>query len=81
MKKVTYIIVAWNNKDILDDCIGSINQQDYPTKEIILVDNASKDNTVDYVREKYPNVTILPQDANYGFAKGNNIGFLRPRHH
>ena len=77
MKKATYIIVAWNNKDILDDCIGSINQQDYPTREIILVDNASKDNTVDYVREKYPNVTVLPQDANYGFAKGNNIGIRK----
>lgn len=71
---VAFVIVSWNNKDLLDDCIGSIKKQDYPHKRIILVDNASSDGTVDYLPEMYPEVEVLAQAKNYGFAKGNNIG-------
>lgn len=71
---VAYVVVCWNNKDLIDECIESINQQTYPNKKIILVDNASADDTVQYVGTKYPDVKVLPQKKNYGFAKGNNIG-------
>jgi GT2 family glycosyltransferase len=74
---VAYIIVSWNNKTILDDCIDSINQQDYADKKIILVDNDSSDGTVQYIKEKFPSVLVLPQEANLGFAKGNNIGIMK----
>lgn len=71
---VAYIIVSWNNKDLLDECIASINAQEYPNKKIVLVDNNSADDTVAYVAAHYPEVEVLPQADNYGFAKGNNIG-------
>jgi GT2 family glycosyltransferase len=75
---VAYVIVAWNNKVILGNCIESICQQDYESrKRILLVDNASSDGTTDYVLKNYPNVEILAQNKNYGFARGNNIGIAR----
>lgn len=74
---VAYIIVCWNNKKILGECIESIEQQDYAKKRIILVDNASKDNTTEYIADTFPEVEILAQSKNHGFAKGNNIGIRK----
>lgn len=72
---VVFILVSWNNKMILDGCIKSIISQKYNGKiKITLVDNNSSDDTLEYVSKKYPNVDILPQLENNGFAKGNNIG-------
>jgi GT2 family glycosyltransferase len=74
---VAYIVVCWNNQDLIDECIQSIQAQDYEHKKIFLVDNASSDDTVNYVRKQYKDVEVLPQPANYGFAKGNNIGITQ----
>lgn len=72
---VAYIIVSWNNKTLLDECIKSIKLQKYSGKiKIIIVDNNSSDDTVKYVSKKYPTVELLPQFENNGFARGNNIG-------
>ena len=72
---VAYIVVSWNNKTLLDECIASIMDQNTTlAKKIILVDNDSKDGTVAYIEANYPDVVLLPQTFNYGFAKGNNIG-------
>jgi GT2 family glycosyltransferase len=75
--KVAYIIVSWNNENLLKDCIESVILQDYPNKTIILVDNDSKDNSVSYVRASFPEVNILEQSDNLGFAKGNNLGIAK----
>ena len=72
--KVAYVIVSWNNKDLLDDCIQSIVDQDYTNKSIILVDNNSADDTVEYIRKNYPEVQVIAEPVNHAFAKGNNIG-------
>lgn len=71
---VAYIIVCWNNKDLLEECINSILEQDYTNKKIIFVDNDSRDGSAEFVKKKFPSVIILRQPDNYGFAKGNNIG-------
>lgn len=71
---VAYVVLGWNNKDLLKGCFESIISQDYPYKKIVYVDNASEDGTVDYVKKNYPSVEVLEQPKNYGFAKGNNIG-------
>ena len=71
---VAYVIVAWNNKDLLNECIESILKQDYVNKKIILVDNHSSDDTVEYLKTNYKDIILLPQEDNHGFAKGNNIG-------
>lgn len=74
---VAFVIVSWNNKTLLDECIESITKQDYPNIKIILVDNNSKDDTVEYIKRHYPGITVLPQVSNHGFAKGNNIGIKK----
>jgi len=75
---VAYIIVSWNNKGILKDCIESIYRQIYDgPKRIILVDNSSSDDTLDFVATNFPDVEVLAQPKNYGFARGNNIGIAR----
>lgn len=73
-----YIIVSWNNKDLLDDCIESIIKQDYSgNKKIILIDNNSSDDTQKYISKKYPKVELIASTQNNGFAKGNNIGIKK----
>lgn len=71
---VAFVVVSWNNQKLLKDCLESIKRQDYQDIKIILVDNNSNDTTIDYLRESFPEVRVLPQTQNHGFAKGNNIG-------
>ncbi len=71
---VAYIIISWNNRDILDECIDSIDTQSYPHRKIILVDNNSADSTVEDIEKKYPHVKIIALPENTGFTGGNNIG-------
>jgi len=72
---VAYIIVSWNNKDLLKECIQSIADQDCTEKKrIILIDNNSSDDTIEYLEKDFPNVEVIASLENNGFAKGNNIG-------
>lgn len=71
---VSAIIVNWNGKQFLDDCISSLLKQTYKNCEIILVDNASTDGSVSYVRKKYPRVRIIKNNKNVGFGNAVNIG-------
>lgn len=71
--KVVYIVVGWNNKDLLKECFESIENQTHKNTITYYVDNNSADNSVEFVKENFPKVVILAQDENTGFAKGNNI--------
>jgi GT2 family glycosyltransferase len=73
-KKVAYIIVGWNNRDLLKECLDSINDQTYNNHKIFYIDNDSKDESVAYVMKNFPGVTVIEPGYNTGFAKGNNIG-------
>lgn len=59
------------------DCILHIQKLDYPVQEIILVDNASTDGSVEAVRDKFPDVTLIVNDENYGAIEGKNIGLRK----
>lgn len=75
MIDISIIIVSWNAKDFVDKCLTSI--YDNPTActiETIVVDNASTDGVPDMVKEKYPQVCLIQNAENLGFAKANNIG-------
>jgi GT2 family glycosyltransferase len=75
---VSFIIVNWNTRELLLQCIGSIisTKGDY-SQEIIVVDNASQDGSSEAVKEKYPEVIIIQNSSNLGFAKANNIGIKK----
>lgn len=67
------IIVTYNSRHYLDACLRSVFGQDYP-HEVILVDNCSQDDTVQYVRESFPEVRVIECPENRGYGSGNNLG-------
>lgn len=75
MIDITVIIVNWNTRQYTLDCIRSLYayQGDY-TLEIIVVDNASKDDSVSALKAEYPDVIIVENKDNLGFAGANNQG-------
>lgn len=75
--KVAFVIVGWNNQDLLSQCLGSIRGQTYKNRLVIFIDNNSTDDSVAFIRAHYPEVVLLPQTKNTGFARGNNIGIRR----
>lgn len=66
------IVVNWNGKRFLDDCLTALERQTYPNFGVILVDNGSTDGSVEFVRERFPRVDILGLPENVGFAGANN---------
>lgn len=77
MKKISIIIVNWNGKDFLANCLNSLDKISYPNYEIIIVDNNSSDDSVEFIKSNYSDVLIIRNDKNIGFAKANNIGFQK----
>jgi GT2 family glycosyltransferase len=71
---VSIVIVTWNGRQYLDACLEAVAAQAGVASETILVDNASTDGTVDYVRERFPWVRVVAMPENRGFAGGNNAG-------
>jgi N-acetylglucosaminyl-diphospho-decaprenol L-rhamnosyltransferase len=72
--EVSVIIVSWNTKDILLDCLRSLYEQTKSAMQVIVVDNASVDGSADAVESAFPQVNLIRSDVNLGFAKGNNRG-------
>jgi GT2 family glycosyltransferase len=70
------IIVSYNTRQLLDDCLASIFAAERPSGglDVIVVDNGSRDGSVEMTAEKYPAVTLLPLTDNLGFAAANNRG-------
>lgn len=73
-KKVAIIIVNWNGKIFLEDCLNHVYKQTYHNFDVYFVDNGSKDDSVKFVRENFPQIKIIQLDKNTGFARGNNEG-------
>jgi GT2 family glycosyltransferase len=71
------IIVTYNHKKYLTDCLRSISVQNYP-HEIILVDNGSSDGTIQFVGEHFGQVNVI-RNVNNGYGAGNNLGVAHAR--
>jgi len=76
---VSIIIVNWNGKKWLEMCLPSLYKQEYKNIELILVDNASIDGSVEWVQKRYPKTIIVKNEKNEGFANANNRGFKKAR--
>ena len=72
--QVSVIVLNYNGRNLLPDCLESLMKQTYKSLEIMMVDNNSSDESVSYVTENFPDVKILKLDRNYGFAVANNKG-------
>lgn len=75
--KIIIIILNWNGKEDTVECIKSLKYITYPNYKILIVDNASMDGSVEYFREKYPEIEIIENKENLGFAGGNNVGIQK----
>ncbi|MFC1613342.1 glycosyltransferase family 2 protein [Patescibacteria group bacterium] len=72
---LSIIIVNWNVKDLLEKCLTSIYKETQNIDfEVIVIDNASSDNSADMVRNKFPQVKLIANKENKWFAGGNNQG-------
>ncbi len=79
MSKVSIVIVAHNAGEYLEDCLGSIFRQSYTDLEVIWVDSASTDGSVQRIRDRYPQVQVLALAANAGYRRGINTGAREAR--
>lgn len=71
---IEIIIINFNTCLLTVNCIESILQNGIEQSRIIVVDNNSSDNSVEYIRVNYPGVRIIQNEKNYGYAKAINIG-------
>lgn len=75
MESLVYIIILTHNgRKWINNCLRTVLKTDYSNFRILVADNASKDGSADYIKEKFPQVKLIKNRKNYGFAEGNNIG-------
>lgn len=72
---VSVVVINRNGRHSLEACLSSLQAQTYPDYEIILVDNASTDDSVSFIESRFPGVSIIKNETNLGFA-GINRGIL-----
>src|SRR5258708_6226150 len=75
MDHVGIVIVNWNTRDLLRDCLKSLEAGDPSvSRRVIVVDNASSDGSADMVRAEFPSVEVIVNPVNGGFSQANNLG-------
>ncbi|ODS38358.1 MAG: hypothetical protein A7315_12510 [Candidatus Altiarchaeales archaeon WOR_SM1_79] len=74
---VSVIILNTNELEDLKECVPSVLDQTYPNYEVIIVDNASSDGSIEYIKnikKKFANIRLVRNSENLGYARGNNTG-------
>jgi GT2 family glycosyltransferase len=76
--KILSIVVTYNaqRQNWIEKCLSSLGASNIKT-DVIIIDNASTDKTVDYIKNIFPQYTLVESKINLGFAKGNNIGIRK----
>lgn len=72
--KVAVIVLNWNDKRNSEECLTSLQQLDYTNIQTVIVDNASTDGSQIFLRERFPEITIVENRSNLGFSGGFNQG-------
>ncbi len=71
---ISVVIPNWNGKKFLAGCLDSLLAQTYEPIEVVIVDNGSKDGSVEYLQENYPQVKLVTFPVNTGFSPAVNAG-------
>lgn len=72
--KIFVIVLNFNGKSTLNDCLSSVFKSDYPNFEIVVVDNNSKDGSLEKAKLNFSRSHFIKNSDNIGFSKGNNVG-------
>ncbi len=72
MKKVAVVILNWNGRKFLEKFLPSVVKHSQGLAEIIIADNASTDDSIEFMKLHYPEIRIILLEKNYGFSKGYN---------
>ncbi len=72
MKQAAVVILNWNGKKFLEEFLPSVIKYSSDAADIIVADNASEDDSVDFLKKNFPQVKIILNEQNYGFAEGYN---------
>lgn len=72
-KTIYVIIVTWNGMKWIQKCLDALRKSTYPVTTL-MIDNLSTDDTVEYVKENYPEVRVIRSSKNLGFGQANNVG-------
>ena len=75
MDLITVIIVNWNGRHLLPDCLKSLQEQKFKKFNTIIVDNGSSDGSVEWLSGHHPEVRVVPLSSNRGFCAANNVGY------
>jgi GT2 family glycosyltransferase len=76
---ISTVILNWNGKEYLHPCLQSVKGQTYPNIEIILVDNASTDGSIEYIKDLLSDLRLIINYRNIGYGGGNNRGIEEAR--
>jgi hypothetical protein len=81
LPKVSIIVTNYNGREVIHDCLESLSKINYPKNryEIIFVDNNSTDDSVSYVKRKFPSVNLFALKKNIWFTGANNFGVKKAR--
>ena len=73
--KLSIIILCWNDRRVIADCLRSIFENTHSTEfEVIVSDNGSTDGSIEFIRDSFPKVSVIENGRNLRFAKANNVG-------
>jgi len=76
---VSIIVLNWNGEKVIRKCLNSVKRLNYPSVEVIVVDNGSTDASIDIVSRDFPDFRLLKNDKNLGFSAGMNVGIAESR--
>jgi GT2 family glycosyltransferase len=76
---VTVSVVSFESRALIADCLDAVRAQGAPVREVLVADNASKDGTVELVKSRYPEVSVLSLKCNLGYGAAHNLNFARSR--
>ena len=77
--QISVIIVNWNGRHYLEECLNALRKQTFKPFETILIDNGSHDGSVSWVRKTFPWVRVIDLPRNTGFCHANNLGYAASR--
>ncbi|TSC85977.1 MAG: Uncharacterized protein G01um10147_1044 [Microgenomates group bacterium Gr01-1014_7] len=77
---LSIIILSYNTKEITNECLKRLQAKNKKNIEVIVLDNASSDGSVEMIKKNYPWVNLIVSKENTGFSKGNNIAFKKSKY-